>query len=135
MAGKRARPSVLIIGSEARPFSKTGGLADVLGALPPALARLGWNVTLVVPRYRGVAAGAIAERFPVTVGAYTRDAGFHEAPLADGARAILVECDDLYDRLTSFDDVYAAIVERVLEAARCGDVVFAVPGHPQFAIA
>ena len=32
-----------MIGSEASPFSKTGGLADVLGALPPALARLGWR--------------------------------------------------------------------------------------------
>ena len=32
------RPSVLMIGSEALPFSKTGGLADVLGALPQALA-------------------------------------------------------------------------------------------------
>jgi starch synthase len=102
MAGKRARPSVLIIGSEAQPFSKTGGLGDVLGALPPALARLGWNVTLVLPRYRGVTGGAMVERFPVTVGAYTRDAGFHEAPLADGARAILVECDDLYDRETLY---------------------------------
>ena len=47
------RRSVLIIGSEAVPFAKTGGLADVLGALPAALARLGWSVTLMVPRYRG----------------------------------------------------------------------------------
>src|SRR5262249_5344934 len=98
MAKRRPQPSVLIIGSEAQPFAKTGGLADVLGALPPALARLGWSVTLVVPRYRGVAAGTVVESFPVTVGGYTRDAAFHEVPLADGARAILVGCDDLYDR-------------------------------------
>src|SRR6266849_1967255 len=98
MAKTRARPSVLIIGSEAQPFAKTGGLADVLGALPPALARLGWSVTLALPRYRGVEAGASVETFPVTVGGYTRDAAFHEAPLADGARAILIDCPDLYDR-------------------------------------
>ena len=50
-AKRNAPPkSVLIIGSEALPFSKTGGLADVLGALPPALARLGWDVTLVIPQ-------------------------------------------------------------------------------------
>jgi starch synthase len=36
-----AQRSVLLIGSEAVPFAKTGGLADVLGSLPPALARLG----------------------------------------------------------------------------------------------
>jgi len=98
MARRRPRRSVLILGSEAQPFAKTGGLADVLGALPPAIARLAWDVTLVLPRYRGVAAGTIVETFPVTVGGYTRDAGFHEYPLADGARAILVECADLYDR-------------------------------------
>src|SRR6184192_2053485 len=98
MAKGRVRPSVLIIGSEAQPFAKTGGLADVLGALPPALARLGWNVNLALPRYRGVEAGAAVETFPVTVGSYTRDAAFHEAPLADGARAILIDCPDLYDR-------------------------------------
>ena len=38
--------------SECVPFSKTGGLADVVGALPPALAYLGHNVTVYVPRYR-----------------------------------------------------------------------------------
>ena len=91
-------PSVLIIGSEAVPFAKTGGLADVLGALPPALARLGWDATLVMPRYRGVTAGTLVGRFPVSVGGYTRDIGFYEAPLGDGARAILIDCPDLYDR-------------------------------------
>src|SRR5215813_15460825 len=98
MAKRRPTRSVLIIGSEAQPFAKTGGLADVLGALPPAIARLGWTVTLVLPRYRGVAAGSIAGTFPVAVGGFTRDTTFHEVPLEDGARAILVDCPDLYDR-------------------------------------
>ena len=40
------------------------------------------------------------------------------------------DCDDLYRAGASFDDVYAAIVERVLAAATAGDVVYAVPGHP-----
>ena len=34
------------------PFSKTGGLADVVGALPRALAALGHQVSVYVPRYR-----------------------------------------------------------------------------------
>jgi len=38
--------------SECVPFSKTGGLADVIGALPPALANLGHRVTVFLPRYK-----------------------------------------------------------------------------------
>ena len=90
--------SVLIIGSEAQPFAKTGGLADVLGALPSALARLGWDATVALPRYRGVSAGMPVETLPMTVGGFSRAAAIFEAPLADGARALLIDCPDLYDR-------------------------------------
>jgi starch synthase len=38
--------------SECVPFSKTGGLADVVGSLPQALAQLGHKITVYVPRYR-----------------------------------------------------------------------------------
>ncbi len=38
--------------SECVPFSKTGGLADVIGALPPALVSLGHQATVFLPRYR-----------------------------------------------------------------------------------
>src|SRR5881296_3304034 len=98
MATKRPRRSVLLIGSEAVPFAKTGGLADVLGALPPALARHGWDVTLALPRYRGVDAGTLLEQFSVTVGGYTREAAVFELPFAEGARAWLVDCPDLFHR-------------------------------------
>ena len=53
---------VLMIASECVPFAKTGGLADVVGALPRALANLGHRVDVVIPRYRGIAAGARAGR-------------------------------------------------------------------------
>ncbi len=38
--------------SEGVPFSKTGGLADVVGALPRALAAMGHQVSVYLPRYR-----------------------------------------------------------------------------------
>ena len=46
---------ILMVTSEAVPFAKTGGLADVCGALPQALLELGHDVRLVMPRYRQVA--------------------------------------------------------------------------------
>lgn len=45
---------VAFITSEVVPFSKTGGLADVAGALPAALARLGVEVTIISPLYPSV---------------------------------------------------------------------------------
>lgn len=42
---------ILIAASEAVPFAKTGGLADVAGALPIALKKLGHDVRIVIPRY------------------------------------------------------------------------------------
>jgi len=92
------KPRVLMIASEASPFAKTGGLADVLGALPPALGRLGWDVTLALPRYRGVPPGRVVATLPVTVGGVVCPVVFHEAPMADGVRALLIDCPELFDR-------------------------------------
>ncbi|MDA0658849.1 MAG: glycogen synthase GlgA [Planctomycetota bacterium] len=46
--------NILVASSEAVPFSKTGGLADVSGALPVEIARRGHNVSLFTPAYREV---------------------------------------------------------------------------------
>src|SRR5215471_10311713 len=43
---------IAFVASECIPFSKTGGLADVVGALPRALAALGHQVSVYLPRYR-----------------------------------------------------------------------------------
>src|SRR5215475_5604979 len=45
---------VLMISSEAAPFAKTGGLADVVGALPAALRSCGDDVAVVIPRYGSI---------------------------------------------------------------------------------
>ncbi len=45
---------IVMATSEAVPFAKTGGLADVCGALPIELSRLGHQVTVIMPAYRSV---------------------------------------------------------------------------------
>ena len=45
------RRSVAFIGSECHPFVKTGGLGDVMYALPRELARLNCDVRVILPRY------------------------------------------------------------------------------------
>lgn len=42
---------IVLVGAECAPWSKTGGLGDVMSALPKALARRGHRVMVVVPRY------------------------------------------------------------------------------------
>src|SRR5882672_9482869 len=50
---------ILFVASEGLPFSKTGGLADVVEALPKALVAQGHEVAVVLPRYRGAKAAEV----------------------------------------------------------------------------
>jgi starch synthase len=43
--------NIAIVASEAAPFAKTGGLADVVGSLPQALQQIGCNVKVFIPKY------------------------------------------------------------------------------------
>jgi starch synthase len=43
---------IVFAASECVPYAKTGGLADVVGALPPELAKLGHQLTVYLPRYK-----------------------------------------------------------------------------------
>jgi starch synthase len=99
IAGRAPRLGVLMIASEAAPWAKTGGLADVTGALPQALERLGHDVTVVMPRYRAVAPPAGETRTRrVTLGQRTFDVTFHVSAPSSRRRLVFVDVPDLYDR-------------------------------------
>jgi starch synthase len=82
-----------MIASEAQPYSKTGGLADVAAALPKALCGLGHDVTLVTPRYRGIGAGPVVAKVSVEVAGHR-----FTTRLMDMGTALLLDCPELYDR-------------------------------------
>jgi starch synthase len=88
-----------MVASEARPFAKTGGLADVAGALPQALARLGHRVTIVLPKYRGTETdGSTGEPAHVPFGMHEYPVRFIEQKVGDGVTAVLIDAPALYDR-------------------------------------
>jgi len=98
--------NILMVASEATPFAKTGGLADVLGGLPPALAAHGEQVAVVLPAYRGNYYPAppreVYRNLWIPIGpGYTAD--IYESS-DRGAKFYFVHCPPLYDR----DGIYAS---------------------------
>ena len=63
-----ASVKVLLVASECFPLVKTGGLADVVGALPSALAPLGVDARVLMPAYRGVRQQLESVRKVATIG-------------------------------------------------------------------
>ena len=98
--------NVMMVASEAAPYVKTGGLADVLGSLPAALVARGEKVSVVIPKYRGVwqdGAQRVWEHLPVSVGPRQFSAEIFHA-IRNGVDYYFVGLDDLYNR----DGVYGA---------------------------
>ncbi len=88
---------VLVI-SEALPFSKSGGLGDVGGGLPLALGRLGHRVTLVLPQHRGSLAPRASIRLPIGTVPGHPEVRVGEVRMSDRVRAWLVDYPPYFDR-------------------------------------
>ena len=92
---------VLMVTPEATPFAKTGGLADVLGALPAALHAAGHQVAVVMPWYRSVRlASSPKEAFRdlrVTLGPHEYRVNIFET-VERGVTFYLISCPPLFDR-------------------------------------
>ncbi|WP_343078971.1 glycogen synthase GlgA [Ostreiculturibacter nitratireducens] len=92
------RGRVLSVASECVGLIKTGGLADVVGALPAALAAQGWDMRVLLPAYRGLAAHLKDTR---EVWAETDLYGGPARVLAGraaGLRVLLLDAPHLFDR-------------------------------------
>jgi starch synthase len=90
---------VLAAASEIYPLVKTGGLADVVGALPPALAALGVETRTLVPGYPAVTARLSRRAKPLAVyGDLFGGKASLKALKAEGLDLIVLEAPHLYDR-------------------------------------
>jgi starch synthase len=99
---------ILLTSSEAVPFAKTGGLADVCGALPIELARLGHEPVLILPAYRharygGVPITPLGIDFIVPIGSKTVTGHLLQSTLpGNGVPVYLIQQDYYFDR----DELY-----------------------------
>ncbi len=91
---------ILFVASEGLPFSKTGGLADVVEALPKALVVQGHEVAVVLPRYRGTKATAVVMP-SLTIpmgGTRLRFPAIADGTTLNGVRYYFVDDPEYFDR-------------------------------------
>ncbi len=104
-----SRPRILWVSPEAAPFASTGGLAEVVGAMPGRLCAAGWQVEILLPYYRTVKNGPNEPDFfdatllSVELAGRDYDTQVLSASGSDGLTLHFLACDELYDR----DGIYA----------------------------
>ena len=90
---------IVFVASECVPFSKTGGLADVVGALPKCLAGRGHEVSVVLPRYRKTPAGPVLLRnLSIPVGEELHFPDIQDGRAQEGVRYFFVDYPPFFDR-------------------------------------
>jgi len=127
---------VAFVSSEAVPFAKTGGLADVAGALPKALEKLGCNVKLFIPKY-----GIIDEKkfhlifikeieLPIHVAGTTRKVFLHQSVLpGSNVEVNFIDCPHYFFRKSIYtndpdeDERFVLFNKAVIELINLSDWV------------
>jgi len=90
---------IFVVASECVPFAKTGGLADVVGALPKALVARGHEVTVFLPRYRSTAPGPVV--FPslsIPIGRSLAFPDIQDGGTIEGVRYFFLDFPLYFDR-------------------------------------
>lgn len=128
--------NVWFVASESVPLVKTGGLADVVGALPKALGAQGIDVTVVLPKYGSIPASYLEQAvfkgyYYITMGWRREYCGLLEV-VADGVRFLLIDNEFYFKRDAPYgygDDAERfvffsfAAVEAMLRESRLPDLV------------
>jgi starch synthase len=94
---------ILFFSAEVAPFAKTGGLADVAGALPKALKQLGHDIRIVMPRYGFIGReqfdlNEVLQGVPVPINGRVETAAIWEGRIGAAVQVYLVENGKYYDR-------------------------------------
>lgn len=95
---------IVFAASECVPFAKTGGLADVVGALAPEMAKLGHEVSVYLPLYARVRPFLEGElkyairSITIPFEYYNRFVGIVDGGLREGVQNYFVDCPELFDR-------------------------------------
>lgn len=118
---------ILLASSEVFPFSKTGGLADMVGALARALAQAGQEVRVVTPLYRGIRKKFPAMRpvdwhFHLPMGLSWLQAGLWELEEERGLKIYFIDHPDFFDRAGIYHEAnisYADNAERYILFSKC----------------
>jgi starch synthase len=113
---------ILFAASEALPYAKTGGLADVIEALPRALVKLGHEVAVFLPRYRGIKVNSVTiPSLTIPLGTRLRFPSVANAGVHRGVRYYFLDDPFYFDRDGIYGDrnrEYPDNAERFTEFCR-----------------
>ena len=96
---------ILFVASEALPYAKTGGLADVIEALPKALVKLGHEIAVFLPRYRGIKSDTVVmPSLTISQGGRLRFPAITSGSLHHGVRYFFLDDPFYFDREGIYDE-------------------------------
>ncbi len=105
---------IAFVSSEVFPFSKTGGLADVAGALPKALEKLGHEVKVFTPKYNIIDENKFGLKYnwaiggmPIRINGHIRDVHVHQCMLLDSNVEVnFIDCPHYFSRGKIYSDSF-----------------------------
>ncbi len=124
---------IVFAASECAPWAKTGGLADVISALPKTLVKMGHKVQVYIPYYRQVAKAfsgppIVLASVTIPFPSYNRFARVLDGGVIDGVQMYFVDLPELFDRESFYAtpsgdypdnaERFGAFCRAVLEAAK-----------------